>query len=1109
MNCPIRTLPEWKALVAEVGDTEAMYLYIKNNFEIPTELPVLKPDKFTWTIEEKSEVEVMKKLTDIVETTLINLSTKLNMYKKDEEYGPKLKDLVTEFVEADTLKSVGSFLTKGINDVRVLRERIQDVKGDLQYLKTLKDFAESYSMVYEIAEVLANKNFKGLDILQPQVDALQTLLNKFNQEYKVVAKVEVSKALSNFSTTKTREAKLKYSSEYSKLNPRKDTSISTKKYNENKVAYVEQKLNENRTQIYQEEQAFIEGLVSFSHEDIGGIVTHASDQRNVNDAVIQMTVKMYDNADFNVNKESAKVKKEAVKVWEDFLKKTQAKGIILTDEKKVYEGIIEKIESKETNYYVRPMYSTFYEEYFNMLKQLAEIENELAETGLPLSQQELYARKNEVRNAWREKHFIAPKDKDGNWKNMKFWQTEAEIKPEFRNPQYKALDPSKSTYDTVKGKMYKYLTDFNAESDKLLKYGKLGYKLPGQEKTTGEQITDNGFIKAAKRGIKESYQVLSSDADYGDIDENGKLRITTDISGKITRKIAVPFRNKIDIENQSFDLMGMALTNRHIALNFNEKDKIKTTIEMLKDLIFDRNVLEKTGNLEILKNSLNFGGNVGREIDDIQNTFKGSQSNVYKLFNSIMEDRLYGIHDIQNVIGNVSLDKISKKLIGFSAHQMLIFNWMGGTANLVNGKTMNFLEACGGRFYDKKNLVNAEKKYWGDIHKIVNDIEALTPSSKTNLLRERFLDTSADFNFMVNELTRDARYKRLFSISTLHGINGSAEHYIGSSLMYAILDNIKMKNASGEYINVAGETVDRENAMSLDQAYSVDDQGNLYLTIANAVAEGYGSHNMESRIRSRIKEITKDLQGQYDTTNRSMMEREYYGKLFNFLRKWMLTGIQKRWMGIDHTNKAFEDLETHERFYSESLEDYKEGTYTSLWRYIKSMKRSATSLRAGVVSEQWDTLTDMEKSNIRHATVELGIMFGALTASALLAGLAKGADDDDERQRLYFLAYLTRRTYSELAFYVPYNPAEAIRFLQTPTATITTLQSFTQMMGQFSEDMLYNVPLGDGLEQYQKGINKGNSKSFVMFNKTFNPLAKQFTYRSPEKSYNFLVNSTY
>ena len=33
MNCPIKNLPEWKALEAKVGYEEALVLFIKNGYE--------------------------------------------------------------------------------------------------------------------------------------------------------------------------------------------------------------------------------------------------------------------------------------------------------------------------------------------------------------------------------------------------------------------------------------------------------------------------------------------------------------------------------------------------------------------------------------------------------------------------------------------------------------------------------------------------------------------------------------------------------------------------------------------------------------------------------------------------------------------------------------------------------------------------------------------------------------------------------------------------------------------------------------------------------------------------------------------------------------------
>jgi hypothetical protein len=214
-------------------------------------------------------------------------------------------------------------------------------------------------------------------------------------------------------------------------------------------------------------------------------------------------------------------------------------------------------------------------------------------------------------------------------------------------------------------------------------------------------------------------------------------------------------------------------------------------------------------------------------------------------------------------------------------------------------------------------------------------------------------------------------------------------------------------------------------------------------------------------------------------------------------------------MGISTAGKHFDGLKTHEKFYSESLQEYKEGTYTSLARFSRSIFKGCRALKGEIITADWNRLSDMEKGNIRFAVTELGIMLGALIASGIVAGLAKGADDDDEKKALFFSAYLLRRTYSELAFYVPVNVREASRLMRTPTATLSTVELFTNMSLQVGEDIFSNVPFGDGFEFYQRGKNEGKSKSWVLFNKTFNPIYKNLIARDAQKSYEFLTNTNF
>lgn len=125
----------------------------------------------------------------------------------------------------------------------------------------------------------------------------------------------------------------------------------------------------------------------------------------------------------------------------------------------------------------------------------------------------------------------------------------------------------------------------------------------------------------------------------------------------------------------------------------------------------------------------------------------------------------------------------------------------------------------------------------------------------------------------------------------------------------------------------------------------------------------------------------------------------------------------------------------------------------------KAMKTSLMSL----TKEQWRTLSNNEKANIRRLVVTAS-MRALLTSLAAL--LLSGKDDDE---KYYKLAFYTFRLNTELNAY--YSPAEMNRLMQSPAVTLSMLQRYINVYDQLIED-LYNGEF----EVYQSGSRKGTTK---------------------------------
>ena len=1085
MKCPYTNDPVWKEIVAEHGELEAYAIYIENGYEIPTSIDKVKQmDSVEWNEARSEPAEGLREVTAARQKILSALITKYNLYEgsKNEDYVVSLKALIEEFQQADIAQSMTMFMENAITTMDALEKRMGASKNNLAALKTISDFAGTYGLISEVVGALQYAPEGKLGRLKDKAALIQGRVKGFNDNYLKYARATLSNRLGAESTIMHARRKVELQRQYEDNFHRDESSLSNAEYETAKASAVDKQLEEEHDKLLASEKRHMKEILRIGPKDISTFTSMMIDPRGVNDHSIQMAVKVLDTADRNAKELFIEDRNDVVDVWRDFTE--GKKGSLITDQKKLYEGIIEKIDGSETNYYVRAMYSTFYDSRSDMLNAVKEAQK---------NDNKKEAQK--ILKEWREENLINPK---------KSFKDITNVIAKHHNPQMKSMSKDQK-------KMYDFLVEFNKESDEMV-HGRsvLGYRLPAITKTTGERYTDKGLWTTTKEGISETFKLKADDVDFGELEDSddGTIKVLTDQHGKALKRVSVPFRNKLAVSDQSFDLMGMALTNRFVTRNYQEKLLVKADMEVLKDLMEQRAVANRQGGKAVMRTIKDTLGISQQEATEITDTIDGDQSKSYALLNSILEDRLYGKAQIGTSAG---LNKASNFLIKVSANNMLIANALGGAANVLAGKTMNFFESTRKIHYSRKNLRAAELKYGTDLGKVINDVGSIKPESKTNMLLEKFLDTSMDFSGMSNQLTQDTKLKNILGMHSLHALNASAEHYIQSTLMYAVLDNVKVKNKKGQFVGRDGKPVaTRELAMGMDQVYKKDEKGNLKWGDDTLTIEGFPSFDKkaETTIARKMKDVTADLQGNYDASNKATIQRYWYGKLGFYLRKWMVRSTQRRWRGVETAGKEWEDLAEHEKFYSESAQQYKEGTYTSAVRFLWNARKNIKGMQTDMMRHDWNRLTDMEKANVRSAAIEVTVMVGSLVAANLLLGLAEGAKDEPEEQALYLMTYLMRRQYGELVLYTGVNPSEAARVLSTPTAAMGTFELATRTMTQLIGDA-GNLITGGDADVYKSGEFKDDGKSWHMLNKLLNPYAKNVMYKDIKKSEAYLRSPMY
>ena len=234
--------------------------------------------------------------------------------------------------------------------------------------------------------------------------------------------------------------------------------------------------------------------------------------------------------------------------------------------------------------------------------------------------------------------------------------------------------------------------------------------------------------------------------------------------------------------------------------------------------------------------------------------------------------------------------------------------------------------------------------------------------------------------------------------------------------------------------------------------------------------EGVGNFEISQILRR----VNRDLFGSYDPNNKSIIERHAIGALFTHMRGWMIPGVKKRWKGghslfIKDKKAALkfrtiksDELRDVDLDFNRETNEFEEGMYISTMRFVGSIAQEANKLKFQVISENWKDLTDLEKRNIQRTASELAMMAAAYISYVVL----EAAMDDEDDLMATLAAFYSRRLLSELMTYT--HPFEWVRTFRSPAVTLSLIENVLKAIHQTASSPT---------EEYERGRNKGKNKA--------------------------------
>ncbi len=592
------------------------------------------------------------------------------------------------------------------------------------------------------------------------------------------------------------------------------------------------------------------------------------------------------------------------------------------------------------------------------------------------------------------------------------------------------------------------------------------YELPKITKTSAERIWGGEGTSIIKDKWRDLTEIRPDDVGY--------LHQDTDLEGKDLKSLRVHYRDlngKFKNSDQSLDLFSIYRLEYKNGNMYKIRKESEVALNFLVSIAKNKQYYEKRGT-----------SNIKRKSTKKFNLVEGANSNVHKMMVNLMETKFYDIMNKgQYKINQLDVNKVVDFLNNSTAFLTLSLNIASGTANVVNAKAQLFLESfIKGRFIKAAGIKKANMIYGKHLGGSLRDITSPIDRSLPNQISEMF-NVQGYFNLSESNFLKSSAIKKGLSSESLQVFQNSGEHWIQSVITMAVLDGVKVMNENHDFIDKEGNIVEENNAASVLDMIEQDPNTGLASVSSKVVYTTHSkltkwNENGKTNIDLLINKKIIDSIGNFRQTDQPDAMRHWYGKLFLLFRKYFVSMGVARLRNFENSLFDKEDLRPDQMRFNEATQEFEEGTYVSLIRFLKT---ALYTHKATLLKTDWENLTDYEKHNIKRATIELLMTTIMLPLSVkFVAGVA--ADDDNEY--LFFLAYQLKRLDTELAAYR--NPSDMFKMMRSPIPSARILETgisiFSQMLTPWTLD-----------DEYESGTNRGRNKFTVRILKQI-PVVKEF-----------------
>ena len=469
-------------------------------------------------------------------------------------------------------------------------------------------------------------------------------------------------------------------------------------------------------------------------------------------------------------------------------------------------------------------------------------------------------------------------------------------------------------------------------------------------------------------------------------------------------------------------------------------------------------------------------------------------------------------------------EKLVDQIINYSSLSYVAFNVFGNFNNYVIGRINNNIEMLGQRYFSREAYLRATAEFNksalqdaveipGRIAKTFSRKGRYDPDKPTTKYLAivdwfRMMDPASDVREVsstTDEKSIVTKFKEFgyifqdaaeFNVQTKVGMAIVMDTYMlnkNTGEVLSLYDALQFDGTTQELRLADGFTTIVEpkkdiptfkNVLLRKNMLQKDEAGNLLYT-----EKGEWSDKFKRNLRYKIREVNKQIHGNYAREDRMVMQVYTWGKLLAQFHKWVMPAYRARWQ---------------REYYDENL-GWLEGRYRSWGKFMQYIVTNAKDVLIGNKNSvesyleahgfkndgsQADQRILNQVLNMHRTNAELALILMTYLAIAAVRGLWDGDNDDDDSdfvKRLKNLAkYQLDRTKDELVLFTPMGADQMLEFFSSPIAATRTLGEMVEAVDttikyagnglvylntQDEEDWFYNNDV-----YYQRGRRTGQLK---------------------------------